>query len=295
LNLNPLFHVICDASKGFEQSTIERPRTWKGKRSSFSARFLLKPESFVPSEGVVEKPKAHLDLRLRNLARSLLYELVKELAKVYLISAPRGVISIETSPGSDPEWVGKNGQNLILILSKIYGRRKYESLQREISNWAERFGIGNIAAGLRKGSVLGADFEDPALKTVFDLASASYGSRQLLTIITQIFWSKIGSTLIIEEPEISLHPDSQMLILELFSKALKDGKQIICTTHSPFFILSLSRVIGKGELSKEDIAIYHVEKKEKGTKTRQLELNDRGFVKGWIPSYMESEDKLFDE
>jgi predicted ATPase len=84
-------------------------------------------------------------------------------------------------------------------------------------------------------------------------------------------------------------------MLELFSEAVKDGKQIICTTHSPFFILSLSKVIGEKNLSKENVAIYHVEKGENGTKTRILELNDHGFVKGWIPSYIQSENTLFNE
>jgi predicted ATPase len=142
---------------------------------------------------------------------------------------------------------------------------------------------------------LGADFVDPTLRTAFDINSASYGSKQLLTIITQIFWSKSGDILLIEEPEISLHPESQALIQELFAEAVAAHKQIICSTHSPSFILSLSRVIGKKRLSKDDVAVYHVEKGAEGTRTRRLELNDRGFVKGWIPSYIKIENQLFDE
>ena len=295
LGPNPIFYAASSPLKGFDQSIIEHPNTWKGKQSAASASFLLLKESFIALDTVVEKAKQNVDLRFRSLAQELVDELRKELNKIFLISAPRGMIPIKTAPGQDVEWVGKNGENLIMILSKIYGQRKFKSIQQKISSWSERFGIGNIAAGVRKGAYLGADFEDPSLKTDFDLSSASYGSRQLLTLITQIFWSEKGSSLMIEEPELSLHPDSQMLILELFSEAVKDGKQIICTTHSPFFILSLSKVIGEESLSKENVAIYHVEKGENGTKTRRLELNDHGFVKGWIPSYIQGENTLFNE
>ena len=220
INRNPLFYIKNIPLKEFDQSTIESPKIWRGKQTSMSSKLLLTSPCFLPLDGMVEKAKANLDSRLRNIASGLVDELRKEISSIRLLSAPRGTIPIETAPGIDPDWVGKNGQDLIMILSKVFGRRKYESIAEEISNWSARFGIGNIAAGLRKGSVLGADFEDPSLKTVFDLSTASYGSRQLLAIITQIFWSGTGSTLLIEEPELSLHPDSQMLILRAIFKSL---------------------------------------------------------------------------
>jgi predicted ATP-dependent endonuclease of OLD family len=105
-----------------------------------------------------------------------------------------------------------------------------------------------------------------------------------MTIITQLFWSEPGDLIMIEEPETSLHPEFQVLLQELFAEAVRDGRQIVYSTHSPFLILALSRVIGKGILSRDDIAIYHVEKGDRGTKVKQLRLNDRGFVSGWIPT-----------
>lgn len=272
---------------------------WKGKQTVSSSRLLLEAGGFLPPKETYTpingKKILQLDSTLRDHANRLVIELVRELARIYLVSAPRGLIPIETAPGPDPTWVGKNGQNLIYILSKIYGRRKYKDIQEKISDWAKRFGLGNVAAGLRKGMMLGADFEDPSLRTMFDLALASYGSRQLLTIIAQIFWSRSGDSIMIEEPEMSLHPESQVLLLELFAEAIRERKQIICTTHSSFFILSLSRAIGKKTLSKENVSLYHTEKGTEGTKTRPLDLDDLGFVKGWIPSYLKVEDELFHE
>jgi predicted ATPase len=297
INRRPMFHTTYAVVDGFEQNTIEHPMKWKGKQPVSSSRYLLEAGGFLPPKDIRTpidgKKTSQVDSTLRDHANRLVSELVTELARIYLVSAPRGLIPVETTPGPDPTWVGKNGQNLIYILSKIYGRRKYKDIQEKISNWAKRFGLGNVAAGLRKGMMLGADFEDPSLRTMFDLASASYGSRQLLTIIAEIFWSRSGDTIMIEEPEMSLHPESQVLLLELFAEAIRERKQIICTTHSSFFILSLSKAFGKKMLSKENVSLYHTEKGTEGTKTRQLDLDDLGFVKGWIPSYLKVEDELF--
>jgi hypothetical protein len=57
----------------------------------------------------------------------------------------------------------------------------------------------------------------------------------------------------------------------------------------------LSKAFGKKVLSKGDVTLYHVEKGTDGTKARLLDLDDRGFVKGWIPSYLKVEEDLFHE
>jgi hypothetical protein len=45
----------------------------------------------------------------------------------------------------------------------------------------------------------------------------------------------------------------------------------------------------------EDIAVYHVEKDNKGTKVKKLALDRRGFLKGGVPSFMKTEHQLFQE
>jgi hypothetical protein len=43
------------------------------------------------------------------------------------------------------------------------------------------------------------------------------------------------------------------------------------------------------------VAVYDVKKEKTGSVVKKLELDERGFVTGWIPSYLEVENKLFDE
>lgn len=296
-------HIVGFSYKKVEdggyQSRFIHPPSLKGRGAPRGNEALnIENLKGSPSEEASEISEA------LRLARTAMGTIIQQLRKVYFVSAERGhvelrvTVSPEIGPRMEregPTWVGRNGEYLIELLASIFGARAHIKKANKIDKWARKFGIGNIKAGWRGQNFLGSDFNDPILKSPLELTFASYGSRQLLTVITQLFWSKPGDTILIEEPEMSLHPESQILLQELFAEAIREGKQIICTTHSPFFILALSKVIRTKKLSKNDVAIYHVEKKKKGTEIKKLELNEQGFVTKWIPSYIDIENELFHE
>lgn len=216
--------------------------------------------------------------------------------RVFMLYSTRGRIEHNVTSPSDSNWVGSNGEYLLNILAKIYGRQGYEQIANNISNWASKFGINSLRAGWWGKEGLGSDYTDKELGTVLNTALAGHGSRQALTMITQIFWSKEGDVSLIEEPEISLHPDSQALLPELFAHAIKENKTIVVTTHSEFLLLALSRPIRDNLLSQDDVAVYYCKKeKGKGTAITKLEVTKQGYVKGWVPSFASIEKELLKE
>jgi len=238
----------------------------------------------------------------RQVIEGTLYraqEIVKKIETVirdiYLISAIRGEVSpfVETGVG-EPE-LGTHGERIIEILSMIFGRAEYKNMAGKIIEWASKFGMKEIKAGYWGRNILSSDYMDPELRTHLNMALASQGSRQILTIITQLFWSKPGSVIMIEEPEISLHIEAQLELPKMFSDAIKEGKQVIVTTHSEHLILALKPLIVNGELKPEDVAIWHFEKTKEGTKAERLNLTDKGIVEGWIPSYVKAEGEIIKE
>ncbi|MEA1906874.1 MAG: ATP-binding protein [Euryarchaeota archaeon] len=218
--------------------------------------------------------------------------------RVVFISSVRGIIPEvnRTDKGMEkPSNVGKEGEHLIHMLARIFGTLEYRDAAAKIAEWAGKFGINELHAGWRGANELISEYLDPSFGVVLNLSSASQGSRQILSIITQLFWSEPGDIIMIEEPEISLHPKSQVLLTELFAEAIAEGKQIIITTHSEFLPLALRRPIKNGLLALDDIALYHVMKDEGGTTAEKLDLTEDGYVKGWIPSFAEIEDDLLGE
>jgi len=188
----------------FEYPPLLRPAT-PGETSS-----VLTPAVFSQSGKAVEEAKPLIDFSqaaVEIIASNLRPERGRK-TKVFFISASRGEVKGEADTGGEPEWVGKHGEHLLEILSLISPVAHKKKLQK-IQEWALRFGLREPWGRWKGRGRLGAEYEDPELNTVFKLALASHGSRQVMTIITQLFWSEPGDMIMIEEPEISLHPNSQ--------------------------------------------------------------------------------------
>ena len=72
----------------------------------------------------------------------------------------------------------------------------------------------------------------------FLVGAASSGERELLTYLFAIFALKVRDALIIvDEPELHLHPKWQKTLLQLFIQLAKStGNQFLLATHSPTFV-----------------------------------------------------------
>lgn len=61
------------------------------------------------------------------------------------------------------------------------------------------------------------------------------GYISLLFIVDALYDSQAGQTVVIDEPDLSLHPSLQRKLIRLFAKYAAD-RQIVISTHSPYFI-----------------------------------------------------------
>ena len=64
---------------------------------------------------------------------------------------------------------------------------------------------------------------------------AGDGYINIFNIVDALYDSTEDNIIIIDEPEISLHPDLQRRLFKLLVEYSKD-KQIIVSTHSPYFV-----------------------------------------------------------
>lgn len=131
-----------------------------------------------------------------------------------------------------------DGANLSQVLLTLTGER--DNLFDDISKaYAEIMaGVEGIRAPLPHEDKTTVVVDEPAYTTGFDLAEVSAGSKEILTLITQIILSSEGTDLLmIEEPELHLHPGAQREILDLIHEELGDGgPQVIISTHASVFV-----------------------------------------------------------
>lgn len=253
---------------------------------------------------------ATINGRSLNFPKEISEIIKKKISNVYYLSPERGSIPwyYKVESEETPKYVGRKGEHTLEVLATLMKpenddkRLPYELLSTQ-------FGIENVWSGWHKKNILTSNYKDPWLKSAHKFPSLGYGSKQLLSIIAQLAYSEKGDIILIDEPEISLHPEYQVKLTALFGNAVKEGKQILLATHSSYFPLSIHLLFSnegiklkgqttRGEkefkikLNVEDVAIYHVTRDKEGyTKAEKLEIDENG-LKEAIPSFAEVEINL---
>lgn len=83
------------------------------------------------------------------------------------------------------------------------------------------------------------------------------GVSYLAKILIMCLRAKKGDVLMIENPEIHLHPAAQARLGEFFSTVIKSGIQLLIETHSENLIQKLQYEVFKGSLDLDSVIIYY--------------------------------------
>lgn len=213
---------------------------------------------------------------------------------MYYISAPRGHVPSTVHAGDSPDWIGTSADQLARFIIKKQSDRD-KTVFHKIQEWAGRFGIRELNAGSDGSAAFHVDYEDDVLKTGLGARGLGYGSTQVLPIIAQGFAAPEGSCILIEEPEVSLHPNAQITLLDMFAELVRQGKCLLITTHSATLLMGLGRLFeGPDPLRPEQLAVYEATKRATGTDFRRLEVDKTGYIKNWIESFGQAEKHILE-
>lgn len=96
----------------------------------------------------------------------------------------------------------------------------------------------------------------------YPIESTSSGISQLIGIVMPV--NHIGvdklKLIVIEEPEINLHPDLHLKVAEYIAR-LSRKTHIVVTTHSEYFLGKINNLIQKGKLRASDVKTYLIHNK----------------------------------
>lgn len=122
-------------------------------------------------------------------------------------------------------------------------------------------------------------------ETQTNIVDVGQGMNQALPLVVRSHINRSESTIIIEQPELHLHPAAHGALAELFVKSALAGNQsYIIETHSENFILRLRRLVvdGKFGFKPDDVVIYWVNDSEtQGQQLTEITINDLGELNDW--------------
>jgi len=109
---------------------------------------------------------------------------------------------------------------------------------------------------------------------------------QILPILTALYNSKPGAIILLEHPEIHLHPKAQIELADIIVDAVKRRKiQVIIESHSEHFLTRIQTRFADGEISKNSTKLYFC-KNEKGfSELEELKLSDSGDIENWPENF----------
>jgi hypothetical protein len=189
--------------------------------------------------------------------------------------------------GQAPSDVGVRGERSAEVLWFASRTKKQrQQMLENINRWVKEFGIAKEVRlqRLGKSNQYQVLFVDAATDLPVNIADVGFGASQLLPIIVQGFYAPPGSVMLIEQPEIHLHPKAQATLGDLLMEVVKAGdRQIIVETHSEHLLARIQRRIAEQKFSHEQVAIYYFEPTPNGTKIHRLELDEYGQLVEPIP------------
>ncbi len=119
------------------------------------------------------------------------------------------------------------------------------------------------------------------------ITDVGFGVSQVLPVIVLLYYAPEGSTILIEQPEIHLHPAVQSGLADLFISVAKARQlQLIVESHSEHLLSRLTRRIAEreteyGEITPDDVAVYFAETKGGQSAIEALNVNSAGAITNW--------------
>ena len=167
---------------------------------------------------------------------------------------------------------------------------------RQVEAWMARFFPGCVLEidQIRRANALtlgirlsgGTDFQRPV--------HTGFGLTQVLPIIVAALSASGNDLLLIENPEVHLHPAAQGAMGRFLALVASTGAQVMIETHSDHVLNGIRRAVRSGVLSHNDVALYffrpRVEGAANGPQVESPAIDADGTIDSWPDGFFDQFD-----
>ena len=207
--------------------------------------------------------------------------------------------------GASPSDVGQRGErtvDAILAATRDSEKRRLKPrgpgirrkpFQDIIAHWLKdlelihKFHLKEVAKGT---NLYRAMVETSPSSVPTALTDVGFGVSQVLPALVLLQYVPEGSTVLMEQPEIHLHPAVQSGLADvMLNVAAVRNVQIIVESHSEHLMRRLQRRVAERGASSEDVKLYFVSSNRGRAHASDLVLNQWGEIENWPEKFFGDE------
>jgi len=209
---------------------------------------------------------------------------------------------IYTWAGEAPSDVGRKGELAVaaILAAREKGkyispgrRKKRRGLEETIANWLRDMGIIDSFSVKQIGKDR-KDWEVLVRKTRQSpevlITDVGFGLSQVLPVLVLCYYVPEGSVLLLEQPELHLHPSAQSWLADIFIDVVENRNvQVIVESHSEHFVRRLQLRIAEKKIPPERTALYFFEMKNSASHAEKLDVDLYGNINNWPKDFFGDE------
>lgn len=165
------------------------------------------------------------------------------------------------------QTVGPKGEHAVSCLSRLGEKAVHESicidtapptLMRQVEAWMQQFfpGCGIEVAPIARMNAVSLGIRTSSETDYHRPVNVGFGLTQVLPILVAVLSANSGDLVLIENPEVHLHPAGQALMGSFLATAASAGIQIIMESHSDHVLNGIRRTVRKKVLQPSQISLH---------------------------------------
>ena len=231
--------------------------------------------------------------------------------KLFRLLSYLGPLRIKTErlyswTGIEPESVGYAGENTVAAILAARSRRislgykrpakpfeEIIALKLKEMGLIEEFKVNPISEQRQEYEV---KLRTRGSKDWVDLPDVGFGISQVLPVLVQCFYAPQGSSILMEQPEIHLHPNAQSALADVMIDVVNSREngadrniQLIIETHSEHFLRRLQRRIAENVVPEERVSAYFANIDKTPATLEPLQIDIYGNIQNWPENFFGDE------
>ncbi len=197
--------------------------------------------------------------------------------------------------GGEPVDMGPRGERVVeaLLAAREAGTRisrgykkRSEPLEGRVASWLKdlnlvhSFDVQPIAK--EGGNIYRVKVRRNVTSPEVLITDVGFGVSQILPAIVLCYYAPEGSTIILEQPEIHLHPAVQAGLADVFIDAVKTRNiQVVFESHSEHLLRRLQRRVAEERITPDQTALYFCQMDDGSSALTPLDVDLYGNIRNW--------------